>query len=120
MNTVSIIGRLVKDPELKKTDEGKSICDLRFAIDDPFSKDDRSDFITVTAFGNQADLCERYLRKGFIAGVAGRIRSEAYTDREGVKKYPLKVIAENIQFLQWPERTQEKSEPENVERERLY
>ena len=106
MNNVSIIGRLVKDPEVKRTDEGKTICDLRFAVDDPFSKEDRSDFINVTAFGNQGELCERYLRKGFIAGVSGRIRSDVYTNSEGVKKYPVKIIAENVQFLQWPERTE--------------
>ena len=104
MNNVSIIGRLVKDPEIKRTDEGKTICDLRFAIDDPFSKEDRTDFINVTAFGIQGELCERYLRKGFMAGVSGRIRTEVYTDSAGVKRYPVKLVAENVQFLQWPER----------------
>jgi len=104
MNNVNIIGRLTKDPEIKRTEEGKAICDLRFAIDDPFSKDDRADFINVTVFGNQGELCERYLRKGLLAGVSGRIRSDFYTNAEGVKKYPVKVIADNVQFLQWPER----------------
>ena len=104
MNNVSIIGRLVKDPEMKRTEEGKAICNLRFAIDDPFSKEDRSDFISVTAFGNQGELCERYLRKGFIAGVSGRIRCDVYKDKDGANKYPIKIIAENVQFLQWPDR----------------
>ena len=99
MNNVSIIGRLVKDPEIKRTNEGKAICDLRFAVDDPFSKEDRSDFINVTVFGNQGELCERYLRKGFLAGVSGRIRSDVYENPAGVKKYPVKIIAENVQFL---------------------
>ncbi|MDR3365078.1 MAG: single-stranded DNA-binding protein [Clostridiales Family XIII bacterium] len=104
MNSVNIIGRLVRDPEVKKTDEGLSICSLRFAVDDTFSKEDRADFINVTVFGNQGDLCEKYLRKGFIAGVQGRFRSDAYTDSEGVKRYPIKIVADRIQFLQWPER----------------
>ena len=120
MNNVSIIGRLVKDPEVKRTDDGKTICDLRFAIDDPFSKDDRSDFIKVTAFGNQGELCERYLRKGFIAGVSGRIRCDVYMNKEGVKKYPVKIIAENVQFLQWPDKkiaedTAQSESPEPIE-----
>ena len=118
MNTVSIIGRLVKDPEIKKTDEGKTICDLRFAIDDPLSKENRSDFINVTVLGNQGDLCKRYLRKGFIAGVSGRIRSDAYTNSEGAKKYPIKIIADNVQFLQWPEKTTERSAPDVTDRDR--
>ena len=94
MNSVSIIGRLVKDPEMKKTDDGMSVCDLRLAIDDTFSKEDRADFINVTVFGNQADVCERYLRKGFITGVSGHIRSDVYTDAEGARRYPVKLIAE--------------------------
>jgi single-strand DNA-binding protein len=119
MNNVNIIGRLVRDPETNKTDAGLSICNLRMAIDDTFSRDDRTDFISITVFGNQADVCKKYLRKGFMFGATGRIRSDAYTDSEGVKKYPVKIIADRIQLLQWPERTeqskaeQEKAEPGN-------
>jgi single-strand DNA-binding protein len=104
MNSVNIIGRLTKDPEMRKTVEGKTICTLRLAIDDAFSKEDRADFISVTVFGNQGDNCEKYLRKGFITGVQGRLRSDSYTDNDGVKRYPVKIIAERVQFLQWPER----------------
>lgn len=109
MNGVNLIGRLVKDPEMKKTDEGLSICDIRLAIDDTHSKDDRADFVNVTVFGNQAENCERYLRKGFLAGVTGRIRSDSYTDPEGVKRYPVKVIAERVQFLQFPDRAESRT-----------
>ena len=113
MNNVNIIGRLVKDPEVKKIGDGLSVCDLRVAIDDAFSKDDRSDFINVTVFGNQADACKRYLRKGFMAGVSGRIRSESFTGSDGVKRYPIKIVAERVQFLQWPER-KESAAPETI------
>jgi single-strand DNA-binding protein len=98
MNSVNIIGRLTKDPEIRKTAEGKTVCTLRLAIDDTFSREDRADFIGVTVFGNQGDNCERYLRKGFITGVQGRLRSDSYTDSEGVKRYPIKIIAERVQF----------------------
>ena len=94
----------MKDPEISKTEGGLTICNLRFAVDDTFSKEDRADFVNVTVFGNQGENCNRYLRKGFIAGVSGRIRTEVYTDSEGVKRYPVKIIGERIQFLQWPER----------------
>jgi len=115
MNAVNIVGRLVKDPELKKMDDGKMVCDLRFAIDDPISKDDRSDFINVTAFGVQAENCGRYLHKGLMAGVTGRIRSDAYTDADGIKRYPVKIIADRIQYLEWAERSKEAKteEPEH-------
>ena len=104
MNGINLIGRLVRDPEIRKTDEGLTICDFRLAVDDTFSKEDRTDFINVTVFGNQGETCNRYLRKGFIAGVSGRLRSEVYTDSEGVKRYPVKIVADRVSFLQWPER----------------
>jgi single-strand DNA-binding protein len=113
MNSVNIIGRLVRDPEVKRTDDGLVIANLRFAIDDTFSKEDRADFVNVTVFGHQADICDKYLRKGFMAGATGRIRSDAYTDSEGVKRYPIKLIADRVQILQWPERKERQPEPAN-------
>ena len=106
MNSVNIIGRLVRDPDVKRTEDGLTICNLRLAIDDPYSKENRSDFINVTVFGAQGGVCNRYLRKGFMAGVSGRINSDSYTDSEGVKRYPVKVVADRVQILQWPEREQ--------------
>jgi len=108
MNNVQIIGRLVKDPEIKHTEEGKTIATFNIAIDDPHSKGDRADFFRVSIFGNQADLCWKYLRKGFLAGVSGRLRSDQYTDKEGVRRYPVVVIGDRVQFLQWPDATQNK------------
>jgi single-strand DNA-binding protein len=95
---------------MKKTVEGRSICNFNIAIDDTYSKDDRADFVRIVAFGNQAENCMKYLRKGFLTGVTGRLRSSTYTDADGVKRYPVDVTAERVQFLQWPER-KEKSEP---------
>jgi single-strand DNA-binding protein len=110
MNNVNLIGRLTKDPEFRTTKEGREICNFNLAIDDTFSREDRADFVKVTVFGNQALNCEKYLRKGFLAGVAGRIRSDVYTDSEGIKRYPTSVTAERVQFLQWPDRGQSRDE----------
>lgn len=107
MNAVNIVGRLARDPEFRRTEDGKAVCDLRFALDDPVSKNDRSDFITVTAFGVQAENCDKYLRKGYLAGVTGRIRSDVYTDADGIKRYPVKIMADRIQYLDRPERSKE-------------
>ncbi|MDR1135607.1 MAG: single-stranded DNA-binding protein [Clostridiales Family XIII bacterium] len=105
MNSVNLIGRLTRDPELRKTEEGRSICTFSIAIDDIHSKEDRADFLRITVFGNPGDLCERYLRKGFLTGVSGRLRSDSYTDSEGITRTSVNVIAENVRFLQWPERS---------------
>ena len=104
MNSVNIIGRLTRDPDKKKTGEGRTICSFTLAVDDIYSKDERTDFLRITVFGNPGDLCERYLRKGFLAGVTGRLRNESYADSEGKTRYALNIIAENVRFLQWPER----------------
>jgi len=104
MNSVNLIGRLVFDPEKIIKDDGLVICNFRLAIDDVYSKEDRADFANVTIFGQQAELCMRYLRKGFLTGVTGHLHSDIYIGESGEKKYPLKVIADRIQFLQWPER----------------
>lgn len=104
MNNINLIGRLTKDPESKKTDEGRTICNFTLAVDDSWSKEDRADFIRVTVFGNQGDNCQKYLRKGILAGVSGRIRSDVYTDGEGVVRYPVTVTADRVQFIQWPDR----------------
>jgi single-strand DNA-binding protein len=104
MNNVNMIGRLTKDPEVRKTDGGRSICTFTLAVDDTFSKEDRADFIRCTVFGNQGDNCERYLRKGFLAGVSGRIRTDSYKDSDGVTRYPVNVVAERVQFLQWADK----------------
>jgi single-strand DNA-binding protein len=48
-------------------------------------------------------LCARYLHKGFLAGVSGRLRSDKYTDSEGIVRYPVNVIADDVRFLQWPD-----------------
>lgn len=110
MNNINLIGRLTKDPELHSKEDGKSFCTFRLAVDDPYAKEDRADFISVTVFGNQGDNCSKYLRKGYLAGVSGRIRSDIYTDAEGVTRYPVNIVADRVQFLQWPER-----EPESAE-----
>jgi single-strand DNA-binding protein len=119
MNSVNIIGRLTRDPEEKKPEDGKTVCNYTIAIDDPHSKDERADFIRITVFGPQAERCMKYLRKGFQTGVEGHMHSSSYTDADGVKRYPVTVIADRVQFLQWPEREVKKEDvsPEQSVRE---
>jgi len=108
MNNVNMIGRLTRDPELHKTEDGKVICNFNVALEDTFSKEDRADFIRVTVFGNQGENCQKYLGKGLLVGVQGRLRSDSYTDAEGIKRYPVTVTADRVQFLSFPERDNQK------------
>ena len=104
MNTVNLIGRLARDPEVRETATGIKVAKFTIAIDDFHSKDDRADFIRIVTFGKQAENCARFLEKGLIVGVVGRLKSDSYEDKSGVKKYVVDVIAENVKFIEWPDR----------------
>jgi single-strand DNA-binding protein len=103
MNNVILIGRLTKDPVMYKSEEGAAVCSFTLAIGNYLSKKDHTDYLRVKVFGAQANHCERYLKKGLMTAVNGRLRAEQYTDTEGIVRYPVDVIADRVEFLQWPE-----------------
>lgn len=107
MNVVALIGRLTKDPEVRYTQEGKAIAQMTVAIDRPQRKDGtkETDFPRVTVFGKQAESCEKYLKKGRLVGINGRIQTGSYTNRNGEKVYTTDVVAEKVEFLEWGEKT---------------
>ena len=107
MNNVNLIGRLTKNPTSRQTEEGYTICEFTLAVDDAWSKEDRADFLQITVTGQQADVCQKYLHRGFLVGVSGRLHSEVYSDEEGVypRCYHVTVIADRVQFCQWPDAT---------------
>ncbi len=104
MNNVVLIGRLTRDPETRYSGEGLAITRFSLAIDRPVkssSGEKQTDFPNIVVFGKQAENCEKYLAKGRMAAVQGRIQTGSYTNKEGVKVYTTEVIAERIQFLEW-------------------
>lgn len=104
MNKVILIGRLTKDPELRFTPNGVAVSTVVLAIDRKvFSKDQEkiTDFIQVIIWGKQAESTANYISKGCKFGVCGRIQTRNYTDKDGNKKYITEVIAEEIHFIEW-------------------
>lgn len=100
MNNVVLIGRLTRDPELRYIPESQNaVATFTLAVDRPFSKEKQADFIRITVFGKQAENCERYLTKGRLAAVQGRIQTGSYKNKEGVTVYTTDVIAERVEFL---------------------
>lgn len=92
INTVTLVGNLGADPEVNYTKDNKSICKLRVATSRYNS--DEADWHQVTVFGDQAKNCEKYLHKGAMVGVVGRIQ---YHEHEG--KWYTEIIANTVQFL---------------------
>ncbi|MBR2674918.1 MAG: single-stranded DNA-binding protein [Mogibacterium sp.] len=102
MNSVVLIGRLARDPELSYTPNTQTaITRFTLAVDRPRrqGEDQGADFIRITVFGRQAETCDRYLSKGRQAAVLGRIQTGSYKNREGVTVYTTEVIADRVEFL---------------------
>jgi single-strand DNA-binding protein len=104
INRVIITGNLTRDPELRSTNAGLSICKLGIAVNgrrkNPSTGDweDKPNFFRVTVFGTQADRCNEYLRKGRPVAIDGRLEWSQY-EREGQKIESIDIIADSVQFL---------------------
>ena len=99
MNTVFLIGRLARDPELSGSTT--AVCKMTLAVDRPAKQGEerKADFIRVTTFGRQAETCSRYLAKGRQAAVQGRIQTGSYQNKDGQTVYTTDVIADRVEFL---------------------
>ena len=121
MNSVVLIGRLTKDPEVRYTSGSQmAVCNFTLAIDRPTKEEKKTDYPRVTVFGRQAENCERFLTKGRLCGVQGRIQTGSYQDKDGKMVYTTDVVADRVEFLEWgnaqpSEETQPKSTPEPQE-----
>ena len=103
MNSVILIGRLARDPELSYTPNTQSaVCRFTIAVDRPRrqGEDQGADFIRITVWGRQAETCDRYLSKGRQVAVMGRIQTGSYTNRDGAKVYTTDVVVENAEFAE--------------------
>ena len=105
MNSVVLIGRLTRKPEVRYTTGGPdgqlAVASFTIAIDRPVraGKEKQADFPRITVFGRQAENCERYLDKGRQVAVQGRIQTGSYTNKDGQTVYTTDVVAERVEFL---------------------
>ena len=102
MNTVNLVGRLTRDPEVRYTDGGASVAKFSLAVDRRFKKEGQpdADFPNCVAFGKTAEFIEKYFTKGQRMGATGRIQTGSYTNNEGVKVYTTDVVVENVEFVE--------------------
>ena len=111
MNNVVMIGRLTKDPELKYIGTNNtSLCSFSIAVDRPFTKKDdevKADFFNVVVWGKTAEHCANYLKKGRKVAIKGRFQNNNYTDKDGVKRYSLELIAEQVDIIDWGDKSKE-------------
>ena len=105
MNNVVLIGRLTRDPEIKYIPQSETaVANFTLAVDRPMAKEKTADFIRVVAFGKTAELCERFLVKGRLVGIQGRIQTGSYKTQSGETRYTTDVYADRVEFLEWGDR----------------
>lgn len=103
MNKIVLLGKIIKDPELKVVDSIDKIC-TRFiiAVDRSFKSSDgsiKTDFIPIIIWGKRAEVVVKYMKKGDYISLSGRLRTGSYEDKDGNKKYIAEVIAEEFRFV---------------------
>lgn len=97
LNVVAIMGRLVRDPELRQTQSGKDVASFTIACDRN-RKDAPADFIPVTAWDKTAQFVCRYFQKGSLIAVDGRLQSRQYQDKAGNNRTAIEIVANNVNF----------------------
>ncbi|MEW5919515.1 MAG: single-stranded DNA-binding protein [Bacillota bacterium] len=104
LNKVVLIGRLVRDPELRYTPaEGIAVANFTIAVNRPFNNkkgEKEADFIRIVVWEKQAENSASYLGKGSLVAVEGRLQIRSYEDREGIKRTAVEVVARNVVFLE--------------------
>ena len=102
MNRATLIGNLTRDPDLRMTNSGISVCTFSIAVQRRFANAQgvrEADFLTIVCWRQTAELCARYLSKGRKVAVEGSIQTRSYDAQDGTKRYVTEIIADNVEFL---------------------
>lgn len=101
MNSCNFVGRLTRDPETKFTQNQMAVTRFTIAIDRLFKKPDQptADFLQITTFGKVAENVGKFMSKGRLVSVSGRIQTRSWDDQNGKKQYATDIIADSVQFL---------------------
>ena len=102
INRIVLAGRTTRDLELRSTNSGTSVCSFTLAVDRNFKNKNgerKADFISCIAWKKTAEVMSRYVKKGSVIGVDGRIQTRSYDNRDGQRVYVTEVVVENFSFL---------------------
>lgn len=102
MNSVQLLGRLTRDPDVRYADSGSTIARFSLAVDRRFKQEggETADFINCIAFGKTAEFIEKYFTKGLKIALNGRIQTGSYTNKDNVKVFTTDVVVENVEFAE--------------------
>ena len=103
INRVVLVGRMTRDPELRRTPQGDAVTSFTLAVNRNYTSRDgqqQADFINCVVWRKPAETVERYCSKGSLVGVEGRIQTRSYDNSQGQKVYVVEVICDSVQFLE--------------------
>ena len=102
LNHITIMGRLTRDPELRRTGSGIAVASFTLAVDRDFGKNDNgereTDFIDCVAWRQTGEFVSKYFTKGRMAVVSGRLQIRSWNDKDGNKRRTAEVVADNVYF----------------------
>ena len=105
MNRVCLVGNLGRDPEIRKTSNGKAVCSFAMATTETIydtqkkEKKELTEWHNIVVWNKQGENCAKYLKKGSKVAIEGSLKTESYDDKQGVKKWTTKLIANRVEFL---------------------
>ncbi|HZP71822.1 MAG TPA: single-stranded DNA-binding protein [Gaiellaceae bacterium] len=105
INRVVLVGNLTRDPELRNTPSGTSVCSLRIAVNTRRKDNatgqwtEKPNYFDVTVWGNQGESCAQYLAKGRPVAIDGRLEWREWDAQDGTKRQAVEIIADSVQFL---------------------
>lgn len=118
LNNISIMGRMVKDPELRKTTSGKSICSFIIANErskSSVSGEKEVDYLEVVAWNQSAEFVEKFFKKGSPILVTGRVQTRTYEDSDGAKRKVWNIVANSVEYVPLAKRSEGEDLPNDNE-----
>lgn len=98
LNKVFLLGNLTRDPELRQTPSDASVCNFSIAVNEGFGDKKKVNFFNVQTWQKTAEACAKYLSKGRLVLVEGRLQNRSY-EKDGQKRTVTEIVAENVQFM---------------------
>lgn len=103
LNCIILVGRLTRDPETRRSTNGQSITSFTLAVDDPYrgaNGEKTTLFMSCVVFGNKAEVVAKFVRKGSLVSVQGRLTSRKYVDRNNIERTVYEVRCDQVEFLE--------------------
>ena len=105
LNKVMLIGRLGADPEIKYSQGGSPIANLRIATDESYTdrngqRQEKTEWHTVIAFQRTAEICQQYLHKGSLVYIEGKLQTRKWQDKQGQERYTTEIQCQRLQMLE--------------------